>query len=140
MPFATNLLSFSIYVLIHSILFLLLNVWPSSETNYAEPLCLPNYGVPLPLCFQTNFAEPHYSQSRSYPYEYKIKTQKGVNYYVKSTNFEHDYPVNSPELVRIEDLVEKEYYSILARNCRFELQRQQWGFIREHHIVIYCRS
>ncbi|KAE8729725.1 hypothetical protein F3Y22_tig00003403pilonHSYRG00087 [Hibiscus syriacus] len=51
---------------------------------------------------------------RSYPYKYKFTTQKGVNYYVRSTNFEQDYPVNSPECVRIEELVEREYYFVLA--------------------------
>ncbi|KAK8682928.1 hypothetical protein V6N13_039007 [Hibiscus sabdariffa] len=45
--------------------------------------------------------------------------------------FEQDYPVNSPEPQRIEENVESDYYSVLAQNCRFELQQQQWRFIRE---------
>ncbi|XP_022730584.1 chaperone protein dnaJ 49-like [Durio zibethinus] len=75
--------------------------------------------------------EPVFSLSRSYPYEYKFTTQKGVTYYVRSTKFEQDYPVYSPERTKIEERVERDYYSVLAQNCRFELQRQQWGFIRE---------
>ncbi|XVF34683.1 hypothetical protein REPUB_Repub18cG0080000 [Reevesia pubescens] len=112
MPLAAtcNFLSFSIYVLKHSllgllILSLLLKSLPSSEAVF--------------------------SLSRSYPYEYKFTTQMGVNYYVRSTKFEQDYPVNSPKRIRIEEHVERDYYSVLAQNCRFELQRQQWGFIRE---------
>lgn len=90
--------------------------------------------LPVLLILLLNFlpsSEPVYSLSRSYPYEYKFTTQKGVNYYVRSTKFEHDYPVDSPERIRIEERVERDYYSVLAQNCRFELQRQQWGFIRE---------
>ncbi|KAE8714189.1 Heat shock protein DnaJ isoform 2 [Hibiscus syriacus] len=90
--------------------------------------------LPVLLILLLNFlpsSEPLFSLSRSYPYEYKFTTQKDVNYYVRTTNFEQDYPVNSPERVRIEELVEREYYKVLAQNCRLELQRRQWGFIRE---------
>ncbi|XWS70687.1 hypothetical protein CRYUN_Cryun03dG0068300 [Craigia yunnanensis] len=90
--------------------------------------------LPVLVILLLNFlpsSEPVFSLSRSYPYEYKFTTQKGVNYYVRSTKFEQDYPVNSPERIRIEERVERDYYSVLAQNCRFELQRQQWGFIRE---------
>lgn len=76
-------------------------------------------------------SQPVFSLSRSYPYEYKFTTQRGVNYYVSSTKFEHDYPVNSPERTRLEASVERDYYSVVAQNCRYEMQRQQWGFIRE---------
>ncbi|KAJ4708286.1 Chaperone protein dnaJ 49-like [Melia azedarach] len=76
-------------------------------------------------------SEPIYSLSRSYPYEYKFTTQRGVNYYVKSSRFEQDYPMNSVERVRLEKQVEKDYFTILAQNCRLEIQRQQWGFIKE---------
>ncbi|OMO86871.1 hypothetical protein CCACVL1_09408 [Corchorus capsularis] len=90
--------------------------------------------LPVLLILLLNFlpsSEPVYSLSRSYPYEYKFTTQKGVNFYVRSTKFEQDYPVDSPERARMEERVERDYYSVLAQNCRFELQRQQWGFIRE---------
>ncbi|XVE54400.1 hypothetical protein DITRI_Ditri03aG0078000 [Diplodiscus trichospermus] len=76
-------------------------------------------------------SQPVFSLSRSYPYVYKFTTPRGVNYYVRSTKFEQDYPVNSPERVRIEEHVERDYYLVLAQNCRFELQQQQWGYIRE---------
>ncbi|KAE8674331.1 Heat shock protein DnaJ isoform 2 [Hibiscus syriacus] len=76
-------------------------------------------------------SEPVFSLSRSYPYEYKYTTKNGVNFYVRSTKFEHDYPVDGIERARLEERVESDYESILAQNCRFELQRQQWGFIRE---------
>ncbi|KAL4334227.1 hypothetical protein GQ457_07G040940 [Hibiscus cannabinus] len=90
--------------------------------------------LPVLLILLLNFlpsSEPVYSLSRSYPHEYKFTTQRGVNYYVRSTKFEQDYPVNSPERIRIEERVERDYYSVLAQNCRLELQRRQWGFIRE---------
>ncbi|CBI28183.3 unnamed protein product, partial [Vitis vinifera] len=75
--------------------------------------------------------EPMYAFARSYPYEYRFVTQKGVNYYVKSTKFEQDYPSNSHERVAFEARVEREYFALLSQNCRHELQRLQWGFIRE---------
>ncbi|XP_021895211.1 chaperone protein dnaJ 49-like [Carica papaya] len=90
--------------------------------------------LPVLLILLLNFlpsSEPIYSLSRSYPYEYKITTQKGVNYYVKSAKFEQDYPPNTLDRARIEERVENDYFSVLTQNCRFELQRQQWGFIRE---------
>jgi DnaJ family protein B protein 12 len=76
-------------------------------------------------------SDPIYVLSRSYPYEYRFTTQKGVNYYVKSTKFEQDYPPGSGERVSLEGKVEREYFAILAQNCRLEIQRRQWGFIRE---------
>ncbi|XWS26986.1 hypothetical protein CRYUN_Cryun26dG0077100 [Craigia yunnanensis] len=110
----SNFLIFSIFVLIHSllgllILILLLNVLASSDS------------------------EPLYSLSRSYPYEYKIKTQKGVNYYVKSTKFEQKYPVNTPDRVRVEGHVERDYFSVLRQNCRIELYREKLGFNETPH-------
>ncbi|KAE8676077.1 Heat shock protein DnaJ isoform 2 [Hibiscus syriacus] len=76
-------------------------------------------------------SEPVFSLSRSYPYEYKFTTKNGVNFYVRSKKFKLDYPDDSIERARIEERVERDYESILAQNCRLELQRQQWGFIRE---------
>lgn len=76
-------------------------------------------------------SDPIYALSRSYPYEYRFTTQKGVNYYVKSTKFEQDYPSGSAERVSLEGRVEREYFNILAQNCRLEMQRRQWGFVRE---------
>jgi|UniRef100_A0A2N9IA40 DnaJ family protein B protein 12 len=76
-------------------------------------------------------SEPIYALSRSYPYEYRFTTQKGVNYYVKTTKFEQEYPPDSAERVSLEGKVEREYFTILAQNCRLEMQRRQWGFIRE---------
>ncbi|KAF4385105.1 hypothetical protein F8388_014238 [Cannabis sativa] len=90
--------------------------------------------LPVLLILVLNFlpsSEPIYSLSRSYPYEYKFTTQKGVNYYVKSTKFEQDYPLDSRERSSFEDQVEREYFGILNQNCRLEIQRRQWGFIRE---------
>ncbi|KAK3210862.1 hypothetical protein Dsin_015568 [Dipteronia sinensis] len=76
-------------------------------------------------------SDPIYALSRSYPYEHKYTTQRGVNFYVKSGRFDQDYPLNSAERVKLERQVEKDYFSILAQNCRLEVQRQQWGFVRE---------
>ncbi|CAK9147158.1 unnamed protein product [Ilex paraguariensis] len=75
--------------------------------------------------------EPIYSFSRIYPYEHWFTTQKGVEFYVSSGKFELEYPPNSPERMAIEQRVEKDYYSALVQNCRLELQRLQWGWIRE---------
>ncbi|KAJ7956674.1 Chaperone protein dnaJ 49-like [Quillaja saponaria] len=90
--------------------------------------------LPVLFIILLNFlpsSQPVYSLSRSYPYEYRFTTQKGVNYYVKSTKFEQEYPANSPDRISLEGRVEREYFSILAQNCRLEMQRRQWGFIRE---------
>lgn len=90
--------------------------------------------LPVLLILLLNFlpsSDPIYALSRSYPYEYRFTTQKGVNFYVKSTKFEQDYPPESSERVGLEGKVEREYFSILAQNCRLELQRRQWGFVRE---------
>jgi len=76
-------------------------------------------------------SDPIYALSRSYPYEYRFTTQKGVNYYVKTTKFEQEYPPESAQRVSLEGKVEREYFTILAQNCRLEMQRRQWGFIRE---------
>ncbi|KAA8523026.1 hypothetical protein F0562_009449 [Nyssa sinensis] len=93
--------------------------------------------LPVLLILLLNFlpsSEPIYSLSRSYPYEHRFTTQKGVNFFVK-TGFEQNYPSNTPERVSLEERIEREYLSILAHHCRNELQRFQWGFIRE---TPYC--
>ncbi|KAI4335746.1 hypothetical protein L6164_014358 [Bauhinia variegata] len=90
--------------------------------------------LPVLLIVLLNFlpsSDPIYVLSRSYPYEHRFTTSKSVNYYVKSTNFAQDYPPDSPERTAIEDKVEREYFGILAQNCRLELQRRQWGYIQE---------
>ncbi|KAF7806375.1 chaperone protein dnaJ 49-like [Senna tora] len=90
--------------------------------------------LPILLVVLLNFlpsSDPIYMLSRSYPYTHRFTTPKGVNYYVKSSTFAQDYPLNSPERTNLEEGVEKEYSSILAQNCRLELQRRQWGYIQE---------
>ncbi|XP_038699769.1 chaperone protein dnaJ 49-like [Tripterygium wilfordii] len=90
--------------------------------------------LPVILFLLLNFlpsSEPIYSLSRVYPYEYKFTTQGEVNFYVKSTKFEQDYPRGTAERLNLERQVERDYVSVLAQNCRSELQRQQWGFIKE---------
>ncbi|CAK9182150.1 unnamed protein product [Ilex paraguariensis] len=90
--------------------------------------------LPVILILLLNFvpsSEPIYKLSRVDPYVYRFTTQKGVNFYVKSGRFEQEYPTNSGERVVLEQRVEKDYYSILAYNCQLELQRLQWGWIRQ---------
>lgn len=90
--------------------------------------------LPVLLILLLNFlpsSEPMYAFSRSYPYEHRFVTQKGVNYYVKSPRFDQEYPPSSQERLAFEAKVEREYFSLLSQNCRHELQRLQWGFIRE---------
>ncbi|PRQ46400.1 putative DnaJ domain-containing protein [Rosa chinensis] len=90
--------------------------------------------LPVLLILLLNFmpsSEPVYSLSRSYPYEYRFATEKGVNFYVKSTKFEQDYPSGSLDRARLDQQVERDYFSVLSQNCRLELQRRQWGFVRE---------
>ncbi|KGN65317.1 chaperone protein dnaJ 49 [Cucumis sativus] len=94
--------------------------------------------LPVLLILLLNFlpsSEPIYALSRSYPYEFQFTTQKGVNFFVKSTNFEEKYPPGSPDRIAIDRHIERDYFNILAQNCRVEMQRQQWGFIRE---TPYC--
>ncbi|XP_044463803.1 chaperone protein dnaJ 49-like isoform X2 [Mangifera indica] len=90
-----------------------------------------NFGPGMAARTADNGSDPIYTLSRSYPYEYKFTTARGVNYYVKSAKFEQDYPMNSAARVKLEKQVEKDYSSILVQNCRLEIQRQQWGFIKE---------
>ncbi|XP_020206815.1 chaperone protein dnaJ 49 [Cajanus cajan] len=90
--------------------------------------------LPVLLILLINFlpsSEPLYSLSKSYPYEHRFTTPKGVNFYVKSTNFAQEYPPQSEERAVVDERVEREYFSILRQNCRFEMQRRQWGYIRE---------
>ena len=90
--------------------------------------------LPVLVILLLNFmpsSEPIYALSRSYPYEHRFTTQKGVNYYVKSKNFEQEFPPNSRDRLVLDQRVDREYFNILAQNCRLEMQRRQWGFIRE---------
>ncbi|KAJ0246760.1 DnaJ-like protein [Hirschfeldia incana] len=90
--------------------------------------------LPVILLLLLNFipsSQPVYSLSATYPYSYKFTTEKGVNYYVRSSKFEQEYPRDSHERQNVEDEVERDYVSILGQNCRYELQRKQWGFVRE---------
>ncbi|CAN8279743.1 unnamed protein product [Cochlearia groenlandica] len=90
--------------------------------------------LPVILILLLNFlpsSQPVYSLSSTYPYHYKFTTQKGVNYFVRSTKFEQDYPRDSDDRQVLEEQVESDYVSILDQNCRYELQRKQWGFVRE---------
>lgn len=50
---------------------------------------------------------------------------------MRSAKFEQEYPISSFERQRVEEQVDRDYLSILGQNCRHELQRQQWGYIRE---------
>ncbi|KAF8400662.1 hypothetical protein HHK36_013962 [Tetracentron sinense] len=90
--------------------------------------------LPILLVILLNFLpsqDPIYALSRSYTYEHGVVTQKGVNYYVKTAKFEQEYPFNSHERMALEEQVERDYYSILAQNCRVEMQRRQWGLVHE---------
>lgn len=91
--------------------------------------------LPVLLILLINFlpsSDPIYSLSQSHPYENRLTTPKGVNYYVKSaTKFTQEYPLDSHDRATIEDRVEREYFGILRQNCQYELQRRQWGYIRE---------
>ncbi|CAH8389738.1 unnamed protein product [Eruca vesicaria subsp. sativa] len=90
--------------------------------------------LPVVFILLLNFMpspQPIYSLSASYQYEHKFTTHKGVNYFVRSAKFEQEYPINSLERQRVEAQVDRDYLSILGQNCRYELQRQQWGYVRE---------
>ncbi|XP_010254378.1 PREDICTED: chaperone protein dnaJ 49-like [Nelumbo nucifera] len=94
--------------------------------------------LPVFLVLLLNFlpsSGPIYALSKSYPYEHRFVTQKGVSYYVKTAKFEQQYPVDSSERLEIEERVERDYHSIIARNCQVELQRRQWGLTHE---TPYC--
>lgn len=90
--------------------------------------------LPVVFILLLNFLpspQPIYSLSASYQYEHKFTTHRGVNYFVRSAKFEQEYPINSLERQRVEAQVDRDYLSILGQNCRYELQRQQWGYVRE---------
>ncbi|KAL3619985.1 hypothetical protein CASFOL_034897 [Castilleja foliolosa] len=88
------------------ILFLLVNLLPSSE--------------------------PVYSLSQTYSYDTRFITTKGVSFYVKSASkFDQQYPPNSQERVSIEQRVEDDYHSVLVQNCRVEWQQLHWSYRRE---------
>nr|AAL38258.1 dnaJ-like protein [Arabidopsis thaliana]AAO00902.1 dnaJ-like protein [Arabidopsis thaliana] len=90
--------------------------------------------LPVVFILLLNFmpsSQPVYQLSATYPYQYKFTTQKGVNYFVKSSKFEQDYPRDSNDRHTLEEQVERDYVSILSQNCRYEMQRKQWGFVRE---------
>ncbi|KAI4377343.1 hypothetical protein MLD38_014988 [Melastoma candidum] len=91
--------------------------------------------LPVILILLLNFlpsSDPVYSLSRIHAYEYKYTTARGVDYYVKSgSRFNEDYPAGSDKREAIEGRVERDYVSLLAQNCRLEMQRRQWGFVRE---------
>ncbi|KAL1197005.1 Chaperone protein dnaJ 49 [Cardamine amara subsp. amara] len=104
----------------------------SSDTGFNPRVLLQL--LPVVFILLLNFLpspQPIYSLSPSYNYEHKFTTHRGVNYFVKSAKFEHEYPINSLERQRVEEQVDRDYLSILGQNCRHELQRQQWGFVRE---------
>ncbi|KAM1046718.1 hypothetical protein TB2_025712 [Malus domestica] len=106
--------------------------------------------LPVLLILLVSFmpsSEPIYALSRSYPYEYRVTTEKGVNFYVKSTKFEQEFPPGTSERVNLEHRVEREFFNILSQNCRLEMQRRQWGFIREtphcdmlQKLLVWCQS
>ncbi|KAF8115171.1 hypothetical protein N665_0029s0017 [Sinapis alba] len=90
--------------------------------------------LPVVFILLLNFLpspQPIYSLSASYQYEHKFTTHRGVNYFVRSAKFEQEYPINSLERQRVEAQVDRDYLSVLGQNCRYELQRQQWGYVRE---------
>ena len=91
--------------------------------------------LPIVLLILLNFlpsSDPIYTLSRNNPYEHKIETPRGVAYFVKSSSkFEQDYPYNSLERKDLERRVERDYVGVLSQNCRVELQRRQWGLLRE---------
>ncbi|XP_057501217.1 chaperone protein dnaJ 49-like [Actinidia eriantha] len=90
--------------------------------------------LPVLLILVLNFlpsSEPIYALSRTYSHAHQVTTERGVNFYVKSARFEHDYPPDSGERVALERRVERDYVSILAQNCRVELQHFRWGLVRE---------
>ncbi|GFY80915.1 DnaJ heat shock amino-terminal domain protein [Actinidia rufa] len=90
--------------------------------------------LPVLLILVLNFlpsSEPIYELSRTYSHGHQVTTERGVNFYVKSAKFEQDYPPESGERVALEMRVERDYVSILAQNCRVELQHLRWGLVRE---------
>ncbi|RID42781.1 hypothetical protein BRARA_J02641 [Brassica rapa] len=105
----------------------------ASDTTGFNPRVLLQL-LPVVFILLLNFMpspQPIYSLSASYQYEHKFTTHRGVNYFVRSAKFEQEYPINSLERQRVEAQVERDYLSILGQNCRYELQRQQWGYVRE---------
>ncbi|KAH7847467.1 hypothetical protein Vadar_026415 [Vaccinium darrowii] len=79
--------------------FLLLFVWKNMPSNY-----------------------PIYKVWPRDSYQLKFTTQKGTDFYVKSKSFEQAYPPNSPQRVKLEMEVEKDYVEACRHGCMLELQ------------------
>ncbi|XP_030460059.1 chaperone protein dnaJ 49 [Syzygium oleosum] len=74
------------------------------------------------------FTEPEYSLFKNYAFEVSKATEKhGVEFFVKSSAFDNNYPPGSPARANIEDIVIKDYKSMLFRYCHIERQRRQWN-------------
>ncbi|ESQ40486.1 hypothetical protein EUTSA_v10015797mg [Eutrema salsugineum] len=104
----------------------------ASDTGFNPRMLLQM--LPVVFILLLNFLpspQPIYSLSASYQYDHKFTTHRGVNYFVRSANFEQEYPINSPERQNVEAQVDRDYLSVLGQNCRYELQRQQWGYVRD---------
>lgn len=74
------------------------------------------------------FSEPEYSLHKNYSYQIPKTTEKyGVEFFVKSAAFENNYPPGSHARANMEDIVIKDYKSMLLRYCQVELQRRHWN-------------
>ncbi|KAG5541571.1 hypothetical protein RHGRI_021417 [Rhododendron griersonianum] len=71
---------------------------------------------------------PVYTLSPQGSHRIKFTTQKGVDFYVKSGSFEQAYPRDSPQRVKLEAQVERDYVSRCVDRCMVEVEFLQAGY------------
>lgn len=87
---------------------------------------LPVFLILIWSCMPSNY--PVYAFSPQGSRQIKFTTQKGVDFYVKPGSFEQAYPPNSPQRVKLEAQVERDYVSRCVDGCMFEVGFVQGGY------------
>ncbi|KAF7138122.1 hypothetical protein RHSIM_Rhsim07G0188800 [Rhododendron simsii] len=78
-------------------------------------------------CMPSNY--PVYTLSPQGSHRIKFTTQKGVDFYAKSGgSFEQAYPPDSPQRVKLEAQVERDYVSRCVDRCMVEVEFLQAGY------------
>lgn len=87
---------------------------------------LPVFLILIWSCMPSNY--PVYTFSPQGSRQIKFTTQKGVDFYAKPGSFEQAYPPNSPQRVKLEAQVERDYVSRCVDGCLFEVGFVQGGY------------
>ncbi|KAG5541569.1 hypothetical protein RHGRI_021415 [Rhododendron griersonianum] len=87
---------------------------------------LPVFLILIWSCMPSNY--PVYTFSPQGSHQIKFTTQKGVDFYVKPGSFEQAYPRDSPQRVKLEAEVERDYVSRCVDGCLVEVEFLQAGY------------